>query len=80
MCTTTPAIDTRPYFLRVHPSVRCVHEKLDQGTMLTLAVQLPLFLWIVLGSADIEKLRQTPSDLYSLQAVSNINNWLQVAQ
>ena len=48
--------------------------------MLTLAVQLPLFLWIVLGSADIEKLRQTPSDLYSLQAVSNINNWLQVAQ
>ena len=35
-----------------------------------IAVQLPLFLWVVLGSADIEKLRKTPSGVYSSQAVS----------
>ena len=35
---------------------------------------------LVLGSADIEKLRQTPSGLYSSQAVSDINDWLQATQ
>ena len=34
MHTTTPAISTRPYFLSVWLSVRCVHEKLDLGTRL----------------------------------------------
>ena len=36
MRTTTPAIDTRPYFSHVRPSVRCVCEKLGLGTRLTL--------------------------------------------
>ena len=43
------------------------------------AAQLLLFLWLVLGSTDIEKLRQMPSGLYSLQAVSNMNDLLQVS-
>ena len=43
------------------------------------AVRLLLFLWLVLGSADVEKLRQTPSGLFSSQAISDINDWLQVA-
>ena len=44
-----------------------------------IVVCLLLFLWLVLGSADIEKCRQMPSGLYFLQAVSDINNWLQTA-
>ena len=44
------------------------------------AVRLPLFLWLVLGSTEMDKLRQTPSGLYSLQAISDINDWLQAAR
>ena len=44
------------------------------------AVQLLLFLWLVLGIADIEKLRQSPNGLHSSQAASNINDWLQAAR
>ena len=46
------------------------------------AVRLLLFLWlyIVLGSADIEKLGEMPSGLYSSQAVSYTNDWLQVVR
>ena len=32
-----------------------------EADWLVVAVQLPLFLWLVLSSTDIEKLRQTPS-------------------
>ena len=45
------------------------------------AVRLLLFLWLYsFGSADIEKLGETPSGLYSSQAVSYTNDWLQVAR
>ena len=55
---------------------RCCTVILDADFQ-AIAVRLPLF-WLVLGSTDIEKLRQMPSGLYSSKAVSDINDWVQV--
>ena len=43
-----------------------------EADLQAIAVQLPLFLCLVLGSTDIKKLRQMPNSLYSLQAVSDM--------
>ena len=48
MHTTTPAIDIRPHFLRVRPSVRCVHEKLGRGTRLIMNTpHVGMWVWLV---------------------------------
>ena len=52
---------------------RCCTVK-SKADWKAIAVRLLLFLWLVLGSADIDKLRQMPSGLYSSQAVSDIND------
>ena len=51
-----------------------------EADLQAVAVQFPLFLWVVLGTTNIEKLREMPSGLYSSQAMSDIDDWLQVAQ